>query len=289
MGEQRAGSAASSASTQSATWRAERQRAAVGERGERGQLALAGRRVQAGRDPGLGHQLVAGRERVGVLLRGGRRDLRAHEADRVVEQDPGRLAPLPAPDLAARRVGCGGVDARDLERPRVGERDVAVERVDDDRPLRRQLVQVPLGRQPVHRRRVPELDLHPAVGLAIGRLLQQSRDPVLELLQVEDRVVQARLGEQRPAVEGVAVAVVDARHHRGAAGVDRLGRRAGERADLVVRADRDQLPAGHGDGGRPPDRGVHCEHPAADDHRLGGLGAPPGERPPGRAPRPPRR
>jgi hypothetical protein len=39
---------------------------------------------------------------------------------------------------------------------------------------------------------------------------------------------------------------VDARHHGGAAGVDDLGLRPGERSRLIVRADRDQLAAGDG-------------------------------------------
>ena len=217
--------------------RPHRKRSLVAEQGHRGQLLLAPGCLQVRGDALLGHLCVGGREGTRVLFGCERRDLVGDEADRVVEQDPGRLAVRPAADLAPGRVRCARVDAADRERPRVGECDVSVEREDDDRPRRLELVEILLGRQLVHRGRVPEVDRKPAVGLLFARAGEELADRRDELLQVELAVVEGRRGQHETAGQRVHVPVVDPGHHHPPTEVDHLGAGAGERVGAGVGAD----------------------------------------------------
>ena len=109
--------------------------------------------------------------------------------------------------------------------------------------------------------------------LAARALLGDLRADVVERARVHE-VGAARV---EGAQERVQVAVGDARDHGRAAEVDDLGGRAGEVAHRRVVADRDDLLAGHGDGGRLGRAGVERADAAVDEGEghSGGHGAVP--------------
>ncbi len=185
------------------------QPACVSERRRGGQVTLVRAGVHERRDAHAVHATERGPQRTSVLLhrRGG--DHVRDETDRRVLEQPRRLAAGVPDDRPVRRIGrrCG--DARDLERSRVREGGVSVERIDEDGPRRVERVEVGLrgdGAGWLDRLVVPVVDLQPAVGLLLLRLLQADRDAVAHLVERQLAVLQAALPQRLAGGERVHVA-----------------------------------------------------------------------------------
>ena len=229
------------------------QPAGVPERRRSGQVVLAGAGVHERRDADAVHATQGRAQRAGVLLHGRGGDQVRDETDRrVLEQSrwlPGRIAD----DRPVRWVGRRRGDAGDLERPRVRERGVSVEGVDEDRPCRVERVEVGLrgdGARRLDRLVVPVVDLQPAVRLLLLRLRQADRDAVAHLVDRQLAVLQAALPEGLASGERMHVRVLDARHDGSTLEVDHLRARPDQILRARVRADVDDEVVADRDAGR---------------------------------------
>ena len=115
------------------------------DRGERGQRGRARGGVEERGDALPAHRVQRGAGAVHVLGGGGCGNDVIDEVLRGVVEQAGRVAGGVTPDLPARGVGGRGGDLRERERARVHDRGVAEARLDDDRPLGAQRVEILLG------------------------------------------------------------------------------------------------------------------------------------------------
>ncbi len=118
--------------------------------------------------------------------------------------------------------------------------------------------------------------------LLVRARVEEALEDRLKVGHCEGRVVQAGVHRLLGRGQRVHVAVVDAGHDRGAAGMEDLGAAIGEAADLTVATDGDDAAVGsdgHGLGSTLPGAG---EDVAAEDHASGAPAARPGRRTRGR-------
>ena len=179
-----------------------------------------------------------------------------------------------AADVAARRIGCRGVDAGGRKRRRVGRAQVSRDVRQHDPVLRRGAVQILAVRMAALReQRVVVADaVHEAArrDVALGDPGRDLADDIVDGIDVADRRRMQRERIQRPSHrQEVAVRVDEAGQQRALAQLDHARGVAAQRHDLVRRTGRGNRLAAdrHGFDARP--RRVHRDDDAAGKDDVG--------------------
>ena len=187
-------------------------------------------------------------------------------------QHAGRLAIRVAEDLAADRIGGRARDAGQLERLRVGHREMA-DGLHEDRVVRRGSVQL-LARQVALlaqlRRRMPATGLHPLARRHVLRLDELRDDRLRFGNGLGADHLGSRLGASGP--DHVGVAVHQARDHRAALEIDDTRARRDEPANVFGAADADELAVLDRDSLSDRKRPIDGHDLAIDVHRVGIAG-----------------
>ena len=187
------------------------------------------------------------RERAFALCRCRRRDnFEDHLHRGVFAHDPGEFAFCVVVKLAAPRIGRGARDASGVKRGGVGDRDVAVDALEDRRMPVCHSVQLLSGRQHLLRPQgmVPPTALQP---FACRRSFRGALNAVEHILQrfaareIDRKLKSARIAE-------MCVRVVEAGHHKRPAKVHHLRLRPLGLEHIVVVAGRGDDAIAHGDG-----------------------------------------